>query len=170
MQMLQESEGRYRGLAENSADWVWAMDREGRHTYCNQVGLDVLGTSAEEFLLVDPASRVHPDDRKLLRLTFECAVAAAQGWRGVVIRWRIADGGYRAFESNASPIFDAAGELVGFQGVDRDVTERMQTEVELERNTAGTSRTWFRSARRSSPKQRRPPKPPTSPRALSSPT
>ena len=130
--MLQESEKRYRGLAENSADWVWAMDREGRHTYCNQVGLDVLGMSAEEFLLVDPASRVHPDDRKLLRLTFECAVAAAQGWRGVVIRWRVAGGGYRAFESNASPIFDAADELVGFQGVDRDVTERQRIELELE--------------------------------------
>jgi two-component system sensor histidine kinase/response regulator len=51
---------------------------------------------------------------------------------GVLIRWRAQDGGYRALESNASPIFDAAGELAGFQGIDRDVTERMQTEVELE--------------------------------------
>ncbi len=130
--MLQESEERYRGLAENSVDWVWAMDREGRHTYSNQVGLDILGTSAEEFRRVDPATRVHPDDRRLLQLTFECALAAGQGWRGVVIRWRVADGGYRAFESNASPIFDAADELVGFQGVDRDVTERQRIERELE--------------------------------------
>jgi two-component system sensor histidine kinase/response regulator len=52
----------------------------------------------------------------------------------VTIRWRTGDGGYRSFESNASPVFDADGTLTGFQGVDRDATERVRGEAELERH------------------------------------
>jgi signal transduction histidine kinase/ActR/RegA family two-component response regulator len=56
-----------------------------------------------------------------------------RGWHDVLIRWRTKGGGYRGFESNASPIFDGTGKLVGFQGVDRDVTERKQAEEEREK-------------------------------------
>lgn len=55
------------------------------------------------------------------------------GWRDVLLRWRTQDGNYLGFESNASPIIDDNGEVVGFQGVDRDVTDRLRIEAELQR-------------------------------------
>jgi PAS domain S-box-containing protein len=133
-QQLHASEARYRGLAENSADWVWAIDANGRHTYTNERGKELLGLARDDLLGGDALSFIHPDDRALFVSTFKEALHARRGWSGVLIRWRAQDGAYRALESNASPIFDAAGELVGIQGIDRDVTERMQTEVELERH------------------------------------
>jgi PAS domain-containing protein len=45
---LGASESRYRLLAENSADWVWAMDTNGRHTYSNEHGLRLLGFGIQE--------------------------------------------------------------------------------------------------------------------------
>lgn len=54
------------------------------------------------------------------------------GWRDVLLRWRTQDGNYLGFESNALPIFDGNGEIVGFQGVDRDVTDRLRIEAELQ--------------------------------------
>ena len=60
------------------------------------------------------------------------AVSAQQGWQNIVLRWRHRDGSYRTFESNASALFSETGELIGFQGVDRDITERKQAEARIE--------------------------------------
>src|SRR5512139_315216 len=129
---LRESEARFRAMAEHSADWIWAIDTQGRHTYCNQKGAGVLGYSLEEFLAMDAASLVHPDDLPLFQETFRNAVATQSGWQGVSLRWRTRDGSYRTLESSASPLFDEAGRLSGFQGVDRDITERRHAEERIE--------------------------------------
>lgn len=47
--LLRESEIRYRGLAENSADWVWSIGANGRVSYTNDRGLERLGLSQEAF-------------------------------------------------------------------------------------------------------------------------
>jgi PAS domain S-box-containing protein len=132
---LAAGEARYRSLAENSADWVWAIDAaNGRHTYSNGRGLAMLGIAHEAFLATDTMSLVHPDDHAVMGSAYANAVANRSGWQGIQLRWRTADGSYRSFESNASPILDSSGYLLGFQGVDRDVTERRRTEVELEQH------------------------------------
>ena len=50
---LRESEARFRAMAEHSADWIWAIDTLGRHTYSNQRGVASLGYTVEEFLALD---------------------------------------------------------------------------------------------------------------------
>ena len=132
---LAASEARYRLLAENSVDWVWTIDATtGRHSYSNERGLAMLGITQAELASVETASLVHPDDHALMNSAFENALTNRSGWHDIQIRWLTADGSYRSFESNASPIFDASGYLLGFQGVDRDVTERLRTEAELEQH------------------------------------
>jgi PAS domain S-box-containing protein len=133
-QRLYESEARYRGLAENSVDWVWAIDTGGRHTYSNERGTQLLGLERDVLIGSDALSLIHPDDRAMMESTLTEAVKTRCGWHGVLIRWRASDGNYRALESNASPVFDATDDLIGFQGVDRDVTDRLRTEAELARH------------------------------------
>lgn len=133
-QKLRESEIRYRNLAENSADWIWAMDVEGKHTYSTDRVSSILGFSLDEFKNCDPIEIVHPDDREQFITTFEQARATRTGWSSVPIRWRTESGGYKTLESSASPIFNEEGQLTGFQGVDRDVTERILAEQELIRH------------------------------------
>jgi diguanylate cyclase (GGDEF)-like protein/PAS domain S-box-containing protein len=128
---LRKSEARFRTMAEQSADWIWAIDALGNHTYSNQRGVASLGYTVAEFLAADATALVHPDDLPLFRATLDTALAARQGWQSVVLRWRHRDGSYRTFESNASPLFDESGQLTGFQGVDRDVTERRQAEERI---------------------------------------
>ena len=129
--LLRDSEARYRSLAENSSDWIWAIDIEGRHTYTNERGLTILGIDRSEFLATDPSDLVHPDDLARYTSTLRQAIETRRGWRGVLIRWCKDDGSCATLESNASPTFDSAGRLTGFQGVDRDVTERLAAEAEL---------------------------------------
>lgn len=129
--MLQESESRYRGLADNSFDWVWAIDMDGRTTYSNGRVAEVLGWNAEEIMANPGLSLVHPDDAPDFHEVFERAVASRSGWKAVLIRFRHKDGSYRTLESSAMPMFNLDGELAGFQGMDRDVTERMLIATEL---------------------------------------
>ena len=46
------------------------------------------------------------------------------GWKDLVLRWRHTNGTYRNLERNGTPILDAAGEVIGFRGTDRDITDR----------------------------------------------
>jgi len=129
---LRESEARFRAMADHSADWIWSVDTQGRHTYSNKKGGSVLGYSLEDFLAADPTSLVHPDDLPLYQETLRNARATRSGWQGVGMRWQHRDSSYRTFESSASPLFNEAGELIGFQGVDRDITERRHAEERVE--------------------------------------
>ena len=93
----------------------------------------ILGYNSGQFVGQKAVSLMHEDDRREVELTLPRLIAAKQGWRGWVLRWRHKDGTYRYLESSASPKFNAAGELVGYVGADRDITERKRAEQERER-------------------------------------
>ncbi len=132
--LLRDSETRYRSLAENSADWIWAITPDGQATYTNDVGLELLGLNRNELCQTDFSTLVHPEDRAKWLDVLTHARANKRGWRDVLIRWRTKGGTYRSFESNASPMFDRDHAVIGFQGVDRDVTDRLRIEKELDRH------------------------------------
>jgi PAS domain S-box-containing protein len=68
---------------------------------------------------------MHPE-MPLARAQVEQATAARGGWSSLVLRWRHRDGSYRYLESTAAPAFSPTGDLLGWYGVDRDVTERKE--------------------------------------------
>jgi PAS domain S-box-containing protein len=133
-QKLRDSEVRYRNLAENSADWIWAMNVDGKHVYSSNRVTTILGFDHDEFKEIDPLVMVHPDDQERFITTFKHACEGQSGWSSVLIRWQTKTGMYRTLESSASPVFNEGGQLIGFQGIDRDVTERIATEAELGRH------------------------------------
>ena len=69
---------------------------------------------------------MHEEDRELIEIELPRWISEKRGWQGRVIRWRHKDGNWRYLESSAVPTIDVDGEIVGFRGVDRDITERMK--------------------------------------------
>jgi len=128
---LRENEERFRSFVETSTDWVWASDREGRTTYSNAAVFDILGYRPEELLGVDVFDLMHPEHRERCRAVLLDCVARKSGWRNVTIRWLRKDGTCCDIESTGVPRLDAAGNVVGFRGVDRDVTDRRRLEDQL---------------------------------------
>ena len=128
---LRESETRYRTIVEQTSDWIWEMDLNGRHVYSNHQLERILGYSEDEFSELSLDQIIHSQDMLEVNARLPSLIAAKRGWHGWVVRFRHKDGGYRYLESNAQPILDAAGGICGFRGADRDITKRKNVEDRL---------------------------------------
>jgi PAS domain S-box-containing protein len=126
-------------FVNSSMDWIWAVDLSGHHTYSNHAVERILGYSVEEMQGMGVTVLLHPEDRETVEARWPDWVTARQGWRNLVLRWRAKDGHYRYLDSTAVPIIDPHGELQGFCGVDRDITERMRVEDALRTREAQLS-------------------------------
>ncbi|MBV8985803.1 MAG: PAS domain-containing protein, partial [Acidimicrobiia bacterium] len=82
----------------------------------------LVGYSAEEFY-DDPElwlKLVHPDDQEALQLMF------VPGASPITVRWRTRDGDLRWALQSASTRVDAHGNVVAFEGLVYDITERVR--------------------------------------------
>jgi two-component system, cell cycle sensor histidine kinase and response regulator CckA len=121
---LLESEAKYRQLVETTTDWIWSIDMEGRYTYSNPTIHHLLGYQVIEVVGNIAFPLMHPEDEKSAREMLKRCIDQKVGWKNVMIRWLHKNGSTRSFESAARPIVNAGGKIVGFSGIDRDVTER----------------------------------------------
>lgn len=125
---LHEREVKFQQIVDTSSEWIWEMDLLGRHTYSNDRLVEVLGYSLEEFVGVECTKFLHTDDLQKVNETLPQLISEKRGWSGWVLRWLHKDGSYRYLESNAKPIINSAGEIAGYSGADRDVTQRKSYE------------------------------------------
>ncbi|HOX04828.1 MAG TPA: PAS domain S-box protein [Planctomycetota bacterium] len=139
---LRDSEARFRSIVETSQEWIWAVDAEGRHTYCNPAVEKILGFRPDEMVGRDAQPLLYEEDRGTAREALARSLAGRTGWSGLVLRWRHKDGSIRHLESTATPILNAAGDMAGLWGADRDITGQVrdQEQIQLLRNSIDAHR------------------------------
>jgi len=130
-QALIESEKRYRNLVESTQDQIWSIDLKGKHTFINKAITDILGYEVSEIINKPITSFVHPDDKKKIHEMFLQSIEKKCGWDNFVNRWVHKDGSFKYIESSSSPVIDTDGNLIGFNGIDRDITDRKKMESEV---------------------------------------
>jgi PAS domain S-box-containing protein/putative nucleotidyltransferase with HDIG domain len=129
---LREKEETIRAFVETSQDWIWSIDLNGIHTYSNPAVENILGYTPDELIGKSSLELMHDEERQDLETKLPQWIKEKRGWQNLVLRWRHKDGRWRWLESNAVPIFDGTGKLIGFRGVDRDISKRKQTEEKLQ--------------------------------------
>jgi len=128
---LRQSEKKYRPLVEFTYDWVWSIDLEGRITFTNEAVKHILGYEVHEVLGSSSFYLMHPENQEISKRLFQQVVEQKRGWKNAAVRMIHKNGSVRYFESSSQPTIDAKGRLVGFTGIDRDITERKQAEEAL---------------------------------------
>ncbi len=128
---LQKSEQKLRAIIETSSDWIWESDREGRITFSNEAFTSITGYPVSDILGKPILPFLHKEDAFAFSADFPTCIVQKKGWRGRRMRWLHKEGNYRWLESSASPIVDEQGNVAGFRGVDRDITERIRAEESL---------------------------------------
>jgi PAS domain S-box-containing protein len=129
---LRESEARFRYMADNAPVMIWVSGSDRRSTYFNKNWLDFTGHSLDEELNDGWKVGLHPDDFERCWQTFESAFQKRESFR-IEYRLRRADGVYRWVLDCGAPRFSSDGEFLGFIGSCIDITERKESENELQK-------------------------------------
>ena len=129
---LRESEARFRSLSDLSSDWYWEHDSEGRfvqlagdHSLNGLSVAEVLGRTRWEIGALNMSEADWQAHRAVL--------AAHQPFRDLELQRRRPDGSIHWISVSGVPVFDAEGRFAGYRGVGRDISERKNTEGQIER-------------------------------------
>lgn len=130
---LQESETRFRDLVENTEDVIWEMDENGITTYLSPAAKDVIGFKPEEMVGRIALDLVLPEKRAEVTQELSDIVAQKLPIRHFLVPFQHKNGKTVWVEVQGKPMLGPKGELWGYRGVDRDVTERVEAEAARER-------------------------------------
>src|SRR5260221_6406571 len=126
---LRASEERFRSIAEATQEWIWEIDAEGLYTFCSPAVEAILGYPPDRLIGTNCLDIVSQSIRQTLSDVLQRGIAEKRGWRDLVLRLQHATGGIRWLDSNALPLLDPSGNVVGYRGVARDITHhRLQQE------------------------------------------
>ena len=132
-ELLQHSEQRFRGLVENANDIIYLLTPDGVLTYVSPNWTDALGHDVSEVVGTNFAPRVHPDDLDNCYAFLSTVLETGARQSGIEYRVKHKDGGWRWHTTNASCLKDSEGNVTHFVGIARDITEKKQTQLDLER-------------------------------------
>ena len=137
---LHKSESRFRSLVEATSDWIWEVDRRGVYVYSSPKVKELLGYEIEE-IIGKTVFHLMPDyEAKRVSRIFKKIVKFKKPFSWLMNINIHKDGREIILETSGVPVLDAHGRLLGFRGIDRDITGRKQAEEALrEREERQTS-------------------------------
>ncbi len=131
IQLLLESESRYRDLVETSHDLIWTTDGDGRFTYLNNGTGDIFGMAPRDLLgrcFFDfEAKPSHISNRRFLSTLRRHGEV-----KNYVTHLMTAEGLDRWVGINARVQHDEQGKMIGIRGTARNVTEQHEAALQIE--------------------------------------
>jgi two-component system NtrC family sensor kinase len=127
---LKESEEKYRNLFERVQHGLFISSKEGKFLDCNQALLNKLGyPTKEEFLNIDIAKDLYmnPEDRK----TFQRLIEQDGFVKDFEVEFKRKNGEKITILLTAHAKRDERGKIIGYEGLNIDISERKRMEREL---------------------------------------
>lgn len=128
---LSKSEERFRTLVEATSDWIWEVDKNGVYTYASPKVKDLLGYDPEEVIGKTPFDLMPPEEAKRMAGWFRDVIKSQKSFAGLENTNLHKDGRSIVLETSGVPIFDSNGNLSGYHGIDRNITDRKKAEEVL---------------------------------------
>ena len=126
---LKDSEERLRNLFERVRHGLFVSSKEGKFLDCNRALLEMLDySSKEECLNMDLTENLYanPEDRK----TFQENIERDGYVKDMEVEFKKKDGEKMTVLLTGYPILGEKGDIVGYQGINLDITERKRIEEE----------------------------------------
>ncbi len=132
---LAESQERIRLMASTLGEVFWVSEPDGwTFRYVSEAWETLWGrprSAVSGHALETLISWVHPDDRESMRLKCGARPGRAEPMNN---SFRVVhpDGGIKWINCKSTPVFDDAGNVTSYVGVQRDITDRMDSRLALE--------------------------------------
>ena len=142
---LEWSESRYRRLAENSPDIIYALDEAGNFTFISNAAERLLGIDRQQLISKHYNTVIHQDDREKARWLFNERRTGERSTMGVELRLisfgkngesKSDEVRHLTIELNSTGIYDKdvkdrSKRFLGTSGVARDISDRKRLETQL---------------------------------------
>jgi PAS domain S-box-containing protein len=125
-----QTEDRIRRIINTVPGLHWSARPDGWVDFINQRWLDYTGMMLEQALGWGWAPAYHPDEIEEVQVKWRTAVAEGKPLE-METRLRRFDGEYRWFLERVFPLFEHAGQIVGWYGSDIDIHDRKQAEDKI---------------------------------------
>ena len=126
---LRESTERFDFLADLSRAFIWETDAKGMYTYVNDVAKELIGYTPEEIIHKKHYYDLHPEKgREAFKTATSKLISQKVAFHDLVNSLETKDGNIVWFSTNGIPVFDNKGLLLGYKGIDIDITERKKAE------------------------------------------
>jgi PAS domain S-box-containing protein len=127
---LRQSEEKYRTVLEEIEEGYYEIDLAGNWTFFNDAFCNTLGYTREELTGMNYQAVTHKDDVDRLYKRFEEAYRTDKTIKDLSFKAICRDGSIRFIEATAFLIKNEEGNIIGFRGIGRDITERKKAEDE----------------------------------------
>lgn len=129
---LQESEARFRNMADTAPVMIWVAGEDKLCSYVNKQWLDFTGRSMQEEVGDGWTEGIAPEDQARCLEIYNDSFDKRQPFE---LEYRLCrkDGAYRWVYDSGAPRFSADGTFLGFIGSCLDITERKEAEVALQK-------------------------------------
>ncbi|MGM0466481.1 MAG: ATP-binding protein [Acidobacteriota bacterium] len=128
---LRESKKRFEDIAISSGDWIWEVDAGGKYTFASGREEQILGYTSEELMGKTPFELMPEKEAKRVGKIFEKIAAGKKPIVDLENRNLSKKGELVYLLTNGVPIIDSNGELAGYRGVNKDITEQKKAEEEI---------------------------------------
>ncbi|MFA9392936.1 MAG: transporter substrate-binding domain-containing protein [Prolixibacteraceae bacterium] len=133
---LQKSEEKFRVITENSSDIIWHLDSNFLVTYISPADERVRGFNRKEVIGISLFSILKPEGIEMLKESNKKRMTdLSKGIRlapGIYeLEELCKDGSYIWVEATATALYDQDGNITGYHGVSRDISERKKAELLL---------------------------------------
>lgn len=130
---LKESEEKYRNILESIEDGYFEVDNAGNFTFFNEATCKMLGYPKEELLGMNNRQYMSEATARKVFQAFNWLYRTGNVARTLDSKMIRKDGSECIVQMVVSLIHQGDGKPVGFRGIARDITERIQAEKERQR-------------------------------------
>ena len=126
-----ESKVRFHDIALCGGDWIWEVDSEGRYTFASDNVEEIIGYSMDEIIGRTPFELMPEGESERVAGLFADIVTKQEKITDLD-NWCVhKNGKHVCLRTNGVPVFDANGQVTGYRGVDKDVTEQLLMDERL---------------------------------------
>ncbi|GFO60533.1 hypothetical protein GMST_28580 [Geomonas silvestris] len=131
-QALKEKEERHEQLIASSHNWIWEVDANAVYTHASPQVEELLGYRSDEVLGKTPFDLMPEAEAERIREIFGGIAARQEPFFRLENTNRHKDGRLVVLETSGVPFYDSRGTFCGYRGMDHNITERKQAEIQRE--------------------------------------
>ena len=131
-QSLFKSEKRFQDMAENTSDWIWETDAQGKYIYSNPVVENIIGYSCEEVIgryFYDFFCSENKEALKGRIFELMAELKPIESFDSIMLG---KNGMEVILETSGVPCLDKKGYFSCYRGISRDISERKRSETRIQ--------------------------------------